>query len=238
VSYRLKKVLLNRLTIPWRPFYRRYPYAGRVSINSADARGLVDMELGIFCNRIPKAANSTVVTNLARLRFGQDIRSVPAKRMFQTPASLTAAEVARFDTLFKFVIVRNPFTRTLSAYLEKIERRAERKGKQTTFRQFLEEVRDGALYRNAHWAPQSDLLLIPLEQFDFIGKVESLEQDLAAIKHRIRPDEVLPVTSARSHATGASEKLARYYEPDLIDMVRQIYQRDFELFGYSTDLPG
>lgn len=237
MAYRLNKVLLNRLTIPWRPFYRRYPYAGHVSINSADARGLVDLELGVFCNRIPKAANSTVVTNLARLSHGQHVRSYAAKRMYRTPATLSTDEVARFDDLFKFVVVRNPFSRTLSAYLEKIERRAEQKGRQTSFREFLEQARDGALYSNAHWAPQSDLLLIPVEKFDYIGKVESLEHDLAVIKHRIRPDQPLPVTSARGHATGASSKLARYYEPDLIDMVRQLYQRDFELFGYSTDLP-
>jgi hypothetical protein len=183
------KLLLNGLTLPWRPFYRRYPFRSPASIRSADDRGMVDMELGFFCNRVPKAANSTVVTNLARLKFGRDVDSPDAKKMFATPARLNRAEVERFASLFKFTVVRNPYTRTLSAYLDKIERRAVRAGKESSFRDFLLQAKKTPrfLYSNAHWAPQSSLMLIPVEQFDFIGKVETLDQDLAEIKRRIRP---------------------------------------------------
>ena len=99
------KVLLNGLTLPWRPFYRRYPFRSPASIRSADDRGMVDMELGFFCNRVPKAANSTVVTNLARLKFGRDVDSPDAKKMFATPARLSRAQVERFASLFKFTVV-------------------------------------------------------------------------------------------------------------------------------------
>jgi hypothetical protein len=231
----LDRVLLTRLTAPLRPFYRRYPFTSPVSIRSADDRGCVDMDLGFFCNRVPKAANSTVMTNLARLKFGADVASRDAKQMFATPARLNAAEVARFEQLFKFTVVRNPYTRTLSAYLDKVERRARREGRESSFRAFLLSLKEGALYRNAHWAPQSALMLIPVEKFDFIGKVESLEQDLEAIKRRIRPDLEQPVTSFRGNATGAGGKLRAYYDDESIALVRDIYRRDFEAFHYDVN---
>lgn len=237
MHYNLEKILYNRVTIPYRPFYRRYPYRGGLAIDSANARGCVDLELGFFCNRIPKAANSTVITNLARLKFGRDIFSPDAKKLFATPASLSRRDMGRFEGLFKFAVVRNPYTRTLSSYLEKVERFAVKKGKPTSFRQFLYDVRERLLLRNAHWAPQHALLLIPLDQFDMIGKVETLERDLSAIRARIRPEIEWPLTSATHHATGAAGKLLKYYDDELIALVRDMYRKDFEAFAYDLDLP-
>jgi hypothetical protein len=234
----LNKALFNSLTLPFRPFYRRYPFNSKASIRSADDRGMVDLELGFFCNRIPKAANSTVVTNLARLKFGKDVPSKQAKKMFLTPGRLSRAEVESFDSLFKFTVVREPFSRTLSAYLDKIERRALRAGKQSSFSEFLNALgKERYLYSNAHWAPQSALMLIPVEQFDYVGKVENLSADLAFIKQRIRPDVAEPVTSMKANATGAKDKLIEYYSPELIQKVRDLYRQDFEAFGYSMDFP-
>lgn len=234
----LEKALFNGLVLPFRPFYRQYPFTSQASIRSADDRGLVDMELGFFCNRIPKAANSTVVTNIARLKFGRDIPSPVAKKMFATPGRLSAAEVAEFDGLFKFTMVRNPYTRTLSAYLDKVERRALRHNRESSYGEFLRALKKGRyLYSNAHWAPQVALMLIPVEQLDFIGKTESLERDLAEIKRRIRPELEQPVTSFRGNATSAGDKLRAYYDAECIALVRELYRADFEIFGYSTEFP-
>jgi len=118
----MNKLLRNRVTIPWTPFYRRYPYRDGISINSADARGLVDFDLGVFCNRIPKAANSSVIVNLAYRKFGREIPSKEAKKLFLTPSQLRSSEVERVSGLFRFAFVRNPYTRVLSAFLDKIDR--------------------------------------------------------------------------------------------------------------------
>lgn len=232
------KIIRNRMTIPLTPFYRQFPYKGKVSINSADSRGCIDTELGFFYNRIPKAANSTVVTNLARLKFGRDIPSKQAKKMFKTPSALYAREMSLFSSLFTFTVVRNPFTRTLSAYLDKVERRALKNNKETSFRAFLLSLEDGKLYSNAHWAPQSALLLMPADQFDFIGKVETLDIDLPYIKNRIqgkRPEE--PIRSILNNATGASRKLQAYYDDETAEMVRNLYWNDFKTFAYPERLP-
>ncbi len=234
-----KKLLRNRLTLPLTPFYRRYPYLGGLTIDSADSRGCVDTQLGFFCNRIPKAANSTIVTSLAKIRYDKEIPSKQAKKLFMTPSLLNTNEVEEFEQLFRFAFVRNPFTRTLSAYLDKIERRARAKNQQTTFKKFLLELDAGKLHSNAHWAPQKDLFLIPADQFDFIGRTESFDTDLSKVKNRLldkSPDE--PVKSVLSNATNATGKIELYYDEETIDLVRKLYRQDFELFGYSLDLPG
>lgn len=119
-----ERLLRNRLTIPHTPFYRKYPYKGGASAASADDRGCVDTRLRFFCNRIPKSANSSVVINLAAVKTGQDIPSVEAKKLCTKPSQLKKTDVQALDDFFCFVFVRNPYTRVLSAYLDKIERRA------------------------------------------------------------------------------------------------------------------
>lgn len=238
----LNRLLRNRLTLPIRPFYRQYPYRGGISVKSADSRGCVDTELGFFYSRIPKAANSTITSSLARIKFGRDLAPNKAKRVFRYPSQLSRPEVARIDSLFRFTVVRNPYTRTLSAYLDKIKRRFDQGRKvESSFAEFLDALANGRLYANAHWAPQSSLLLLPLEDFDFIGKVETLTDDLAHIHNRILRVEGLerePVTSVLSHATGATDKLNSYYDEANIETVRTLYRQDFELLGYSPEFPG
>lgn len=234
----LQKITRNRLTIPFTPFYRRYPYRNGISINSADARGCVDTRLGFFCNRIPKAANSTIVENLARLSFGEDVPSKVAKKRFTVPSQLSRAEVDQIEHMFRFAVVRNPFTRTLSAYLDKVERRAREAQRESSFDEFLQGLASGKLYRNAHWAPQSSLLLLPFEDFDFFGKVESLDSDLDYIRARIsgKPADE-PLKSFRANATGAGTKLREYYDESSVRMVLELFHADFELFDYPRELP-
>lgn len=234
----IKKIIKNRITIPFTPFYRQYPFNSRVSVSSADSRGCVDTELGFFCNRIPKAANSTVVTTLAKIKFGRDIPSKEAKKMFRTPSDLNTKEVATIPDMFKFAVVRNPYSRILSAYLDKVERRALRENRETSFREFLYSLKESKLYSNGHWSPQSSLLLLPYEMFDFIGKVETLDTDLPVIEEKVQglpPGEHFK--SFLSNATGATEKMSAYYDDETAEMVRVLYHDDFKMFNYPVELP-
>ncbi|MEX2475457.1 sulfotransferase family protein [Marinobacter sp.] len=233
-----QKITRNRLTIPFTPFYRRYPYRSGISINSADARGCIDTRLGFFCNRIPKAANSTIVENLARLSFGEDVPSKLAKKRFTVPSQLSRSEVDKVDIMFRFAVVRNPFTRTLSAYLDKVERRDRNAQRESNFFDFLQGLANGKLYSNAHWAPQHSLLLLPFDDFDFFGKVESLDSDLNHIRAKIsgRPGAE-SIKTFKANATGAGKKLQEYYNEDTVGMVQELFHKDFELFEYSRELP-
>lgn len=227
-------LLRNRLTMRYLPFYRRYPFSSPVSIASADKRGCVDLELGIFYNRVPKAANSSVVVNLAQQKLEYEIESRPAKRIFRRPSSLSREEMAGFDSLYRFTFVRNPYVRVLSAYLDKVQRKAAHGRRAMSFPEFLRRLERGALYRNAHWAPQASLLLLPVTEYDFIGRVESLERDLAAVLATLQGGPVdRPPRSALGNWTGAGGRLAQYYDDDSLAIVRRLYARDFEAFGYE-----
>ena len=234
----MSKLLRNRITIPWTPFYRRYPYRNGVSINSADDRGLVDFGLGVFCNRIPKSANSSVVANLAYQKYGERMLDREAKKRFMTPSQLSKAQLEQLPSLFKFAIVRNPYTRVLSAFLDKIERGAQKRNKPVSFLEFLEYLEGGGLYSNAHWAPQTSLMLLPFDGFDFFGKTENLEQDLTFVLGKLNcHDESPEILPAMRQTMGASSKLHTYYDKTTQQKVDNLYAGDFQAFDYPMTLP-
>ena len=160
-----------------RPFYRMYPYSGGVLHPSVDRRGLIDFELGVFFSGIPKAANSSVTINLAEARFGERIASPQAKKLFLFPSQISEPQALSVSNLYRFTFVRDPYSRILSAYLDKIVRGKtipselrRRSGLYPTFEDFCRYLSDGGLYDNIHWAPQTTLLHLPIDQYDFIGK--------------------------------------------------------------------
>ncbi|MCI5044899.1 MAG: sulfotransferase family protein, partial [Aquisalinus sp.] len=83
------------------------------------------------------------------------------------------------DRFFRFSFVRNPFTRTLSAYLDKIKRPKRLAGSisralglmpgastDMTFGEFLDFIiRTPAFQQDKHWRPQNQVLLYGLIEF-------------------------------------------------------------------------
>ncbi|WP_185962540.1 sulfotransferase family protein [Thalassomonas sp. M1454] len=234
----VNKLIYNKYTVSLTPFYKKYPFQGKASIRSADDRGAIDFDLGIFCNRIPKAANSTIVSNLVQLKLGEEIASPQAKKVFTTPSQLKTAELEKFDDLFKFAVVRDPFSRTLSAYLDKIDRKFNQNEEKISFKDFLKSLKAGKLHSNLHWAPQTSILLIPIEEFDFIGKFENLNDDLAFIINKIKGQESTNNDFSRKGppSTSATDKVKKYYDSECVELMQQMYSKDFELLGYNNTI--
>jgi hypothetical protein len=150
-----------------------------------------------------------------------------------------------------FTFVRNPFSRFLSAYLDKIvgdpaviTKRQERLGigpgpERPSFDEFVDFVYDQpCLDMDVHWAPQSFLMGWPRVRYDFLGRFERLSEDLESLMavKGLR----YPAGARRlgvSHATGADSKLAAYFSERTRQRVVEIYGDDFSHFGYSTSLP-
>ncbi|MEW6997527.1 sulfotransferase family protein [Colwelliaceae bacterium BS250] len=234
----IHNIIRNRYTVPYTPFYKKYPFQSNVSIKSADDRGCIDFDLGIFCNRVPKAANSTIVSNLVQLKLGKEINTIKSKKIFRTPSQLTTNELNKFDSLFKFAIVRDPFSRTLSAYLDKIDRVFNQNGEKISFKDFLKSLNSGKLYSNLHWAPQSSILLIPFEDFDFIGKFENLNDDLGHIINKIKNDTSNENSFSRKgpSSTNASDKIKKYYDAECVELMQQMFAKDFAILGYNNSI--
>jgi hypothetical protein len=231
------------------PFYRRFPYRGPMDLFKLDPRGAYSPLEPFFYNRIPKAANTTITQVLfehTRFRPRQARRTHP-KYQFLRPLWLSSREVLRLERqAWVFTVVRNPYSRVLSAYLDKVVRRrhqglrfltwAARHSQPESFLGFCRYLEAGGLFLDMHWAPQADILCLPLERFDFIGRVETLEEDLAHIlQHLYGPEAGGPAVRAGT-TTGASARLDEAYGPEERQIVNRLYGRDFDQFGYDRRL--
>ncbi|WP_127115962.1 sulfotransferase family protein [Shimia sediminis] len=228
------------------PFFRRFPT--RANIDAVDFRTLIHRDMRCVYSRIPKAANSTVVASLfvpaeqaleravvERVKFG-DIR----------PSDLSKGEVADIcEGYFKFTVVRNPYTRLLSAHRDKIARPSATNARfrallgvsddrEVPLDQFLEALAGRRfLMSDAHWMPQLDLMAFPVAAYDMIGSVETLDRDLAALQGRLGVSGAL--RDYVPHKTGSTDARGAL-TPQQAAAVRMIYAKDFEGLGYGEGL--
>lgn len=118
---------LNKWSAIWKtcgsPYYRVRPHLWSAEIASMDRRIAVSPERGFTYVRIPKAANSTVMNTLYRcfplphpVADENDVECI--KNSFPSPRQLQKSQIRQLlEHHFIFTLVRNPYHRTLSAYL-------------------------------------------------------------------------------------------------------------------------
>src|SRR5437762_1100576 len=159
----------------------------------------------IFCSpefafiyfRIPKSANSTVALTLAQcmgsgLSPADDMTGARSKDFGNRFLESKIFFPHQLDRYFTFTFVRNPFTRVLSAYLDKVATRTAKFQKalglndeEVSFSRFLERLNDGYLMKNVHWAPQVALLPVEPRRLSFLGHVENIDTDTPEDSNRI-----------------------------------------------------
>lgn len=147
--------------------------------------------------------------------------------------------------LYRFSVVRNPYSRLLSGYLDKVQGdRSRRDGRleslrlpeaPQSFEEFARMVCDQPNEkRNIHWADQVYKLGADFFEYDYIGHFEQLDAAKAhviATLHLTVPDSAPPAI----HRTGASELVRDSYSDEIASLVHRTFRRDFEMFGYSDD---
>jgi hypothetical protein len=197
-------------------------------------------EFGFVYFRVPKSASSTIALTLAHRMGVSDASDLTGARSKKVGKKLLQASFLfphRLDRTFTFTFVRNPFTRVLSAYLDKIATRTTKFQKilglddrAISFREFLERLDDGYLMKNVHWAPQSGLIPIAPGQLSFLGRVETIEPDLCEVMERIFGPGENRIFRRTAGATGAKDRLGEFYGKYESDLVRKLYRGDFERF--------
>lgn len=142
--------------------------------------------------------------------------------------------------MFVISCVRNPYTRALSGYLDKIhglafdDYRVMHKRPVSDFEDHLTALLGyNPRKMEPHFRPQHHNLNYPAVRFDALFYLERLAHFQNFLK-RFSPGGT--VDTFKPHATAAGSKLEQYYTPRAIDLVRCIYREDFELFGYDQDL--
>ena len=197
-----------------------------------------------------KCASSTIRNTLWAAEHALGLTGPPGRPHNEAVSAPLVHDPRRWEQVereFVFTVARNPFTRILSAYLDKIVAHrdprvwggfAARHGLSEAplaFRDFLQLIADTPEDEmDQHWRPQSCGLAPTIVPYDFIGGVENLQADLAHILRRIFGEEV-PIRDFMPHRTNSSRRMAEHYGPEEIRLVQTIYAADFAHLGYSRD---
>jgi hypothetical protein len=160
---------------------------------------------------------------------------------------------------FRFSFVRNPYSRLFSAYKNKNGVQGDpdpvfgdvrdeiRKtlgyplapGKPpavVNFRDFVHYVCAAPENRlNGHWVPQTQLLMLNLIKYDFIGRFENFQHDILLVLDRLGASadlkeraQICVNRSIQIHPEAAFDSVTAGW-------VYEIYQDDFVNFGYDRD---
>lgn len=204
----------------------------------------------------PKAASTGILRTLQLAEVDGDSARLPdsVHDRQNSPilkigaSSFSPEEIFGGSVFFRFTYVRNPFTRVLSAYLDKIVREPEERNRllptlgiaadaDVSFLDFLKAIhnqRDG--WRDIHWATQSRLIQCNNINYSFIGRFETFASTFPQLLGRIGiGQEYFDTASAASHATGASSRIAEYVAAEEQRLILTIYESDFMNFGYGGD---
>jgi hypothetical protein len=148
-----------------------------------------------------------------------------------------------FLSYFKFTFIRNPWDRLVSAYhylqgggfAEGDKKWFERElGRYGDFDDFVRNwLRTENIRKHIHFIPQVEFLEDENNsgvKVDYIGFFENIESDFNYIAGRIGVDNTLKKGNASSH-NGYWD----YYSETTREIVRDVYRRDIERFGYEFD---
>lgn len=200
----------------------------------------------------PKVGCSTIKKTLQKLEVEESLmpEDVHDKHLSPLLSPLQLEKVFTEylnDEYFKFSFVRNPYTRILSCYLDKIlgsqketilPQLGFKPADKVSFEEFLTAVKKQSYDEmNVHWKPQNILLAAKNITLDFVGRQENFDNDLKKVLAIItkQDSEGLRITNEIPHSVGANEKLRQYLNEEIISLIREIYHDDFKLYGYNED---
>jgi len=203
-------------------------------------------ELPIIYVSNPKAASTTIKHSLKLAQAAHYIQAGIAFERSELPQvpdeCLKTRGLCRPARSHRFLIscVRNPFTRALSGYLERVATENPRNypelrnRKVESFEQHLLALADFRPKRlNMHFRPQHINLDFPNIFYDAIFYLENLSA-MTRFFAGITPEFKLETSAPHSQSAGS--KLRVHYTDRAVKLVQEIFARDFSLFGYSNNL--
>jgi hypothetical protein len=234
--------------------------SSQVPFNIVDRSIHISLKHRYLFVETPKVACSSVKKTLIRLeldapKLALDSDTIHLRKLspLLQPSQLSnIADILDSEALHRFVFVRNPYSRTLSAYLQIVRnpypgRRLllARSGSEALendgvieFPDFLRAVAEQSIdAMDPHWRPQFYQCFFETIDFDFVGRFENFDSDLARCAERFGGEQ--HIGTYASHSTSASHKLAEYYSPETLELVNKIFAVDFENLQYDliAELP-
>lgn len=223
----------------YRYVYMDNPKTGCSSLKSA----LVELE----AKRLDRAVDAH------DWRVFHDRARSPLMRLndWRHPTSLSALVAANYRFI---TFVRNPYTRILSCYRDKIQKNGEQKRvildrlgqpeapleTPVSFADFVAVITaQSDLEMNPHWRVQSAQILFEEIPYAFIGRFERFDHDYAECFRvlGVADGEVPPLRHLNRTKAGDAEHCRAFYAKPLQDAVYERFRRDFDHFGYGYELP-
>lgn len=217
----------------------------------------VSLKYNYIFFEIPKVACSTIKLTLQRMEFEEpnfsrlnfedlhDRRLSPLLKLHQLPDAESYLKKSNF---LKFCFVRNPYERFLSCYLDKIchptvfKKRLleylegrEVADRYISFEEFVEAVESQhPKEMDNHWRPQYYLSCSGEIDFDFVGRLENFYSDFYAIGSQINSQFSEYYGVENRHKTNSNSYMNSYYTSSLYSKVFDIFEIDFDKFGYHA----
>jgi hypothetical protein len=206
------------------------------------------------CSTIKRTLNDAEVpwlenaTHAYQFGYSGELISVHDRSVTPLRKPIDLVQFSSFieNSFVVFAFIRNPFTRVLSAYLDKIAVHAERRklfldagrdDKPPSFLEFLRVVlTQTPREMDPHWRPQFQHGGFGRINYTSIGAFENFDADLASILETIKSGLSQHIVPMREHRTSAQYEYIRYYDAEAIDIVQRKYREDFKYFGYSMDI--
>jgi hypothetical protein len=136
---------------------------------------------------------------------------------------------------FKFSIVRNPWDRILSCFLDKTKRAINTVWEMEFYKQyadlsfvdFVGILNEKIINYDSHLMPQHKLF--DINNIDFIGKFENLNKDVRTIQKKIG----LPIIDLQIENKTDHDHYRKYYDKKTKYIVYNLYLKDIEKFNYE-----
>lgn len=209
-------------------------------------------ELRLCFNRIKKSGNSSVCLHLSKL-CGYPDYDTPEdlKDRLPRPETLSVGQLFSLRSYHSLAVVRNPYERALSAFLEKVASGTSAQfahypgfgeAGPDGFLKFLTYLEASQWQVNRHFWPQTLLMYKPVDAYSLVARLEDLPEVLPPFIRRISgrdlDGEALraphPVERRQKRkVTTARRKVDDFYTPGNREIVERIYGQDFRLLNYS-----
>ncbi|PZX10465.1 sulfotransferase family 2 domain-containing protein [Celeribacter halophilus] len=187
----------------------------------------------LYYARLPKCANTTIVRTLANSSTNglENVSTAWLKTLFNRLPS-----TREFEQSYKFVVLRDPVERVVSAWRDKGHHPAfiqkhRYAGDETTvptLEQFLTGLRNNDFYKNAHYLPQMDMIPGPLSEYD-VGTVDQLEPFLAKVCHKAF-GRYQGLQNEQAHSTDARKRVLDISDLER-NLIKELYAEDIASYA-------
>ena len=186
---------------------------------------------GLVFVGVPKVATTSIKWALAAFREGgaPPSQDIDIHRWFGYTEARSLDELfewltTRWKRLFSFTVVRNPADRFASFYYGLPEGD---RAKYANINAYLRTMTPARLESNIHTTPQTDLVGNDLSRFDFVGRMENMNEVQATLSDAAGVPIVLPHLNA-------SEQPESQYSHASRSRLRKLYRTDFKVLDYDT----